>query len=115
MNAFITIMGWLCLALILVSVLCGAIWLAGIGLSRVIERFERHVTATTRHELGRDIASCAHWFSESDEAWIAIKVLGEHLTKGYATDVDRWRKEWHERLRAQGKNSVETAPEGENR
>lgn len=99
MNTFVTIIGWLCLAFGLLSLLCGAVGLAGIGIGKVIERFERSTIATTRHELGRDIQSCAHWFSESDEAWIAVKVLGERLTQGYATDVDRWREEWRERLK----------------
>lgn len=99
MSAFITIMGWLCFAFILLSILCGAVGLAGIGIGKVIERFERHTIATTRHELGRDIQSCAHWFSESDEAWIAVKVLGERLVNGLATDVAQWREEWRERVK----------------
>jgi hypothetical protein len=102
METFITVMGWLCLCFVLISILCGAVGLAGIGIGKVIERFERSTIATTRHELGRDIQSCAHWFSESTETWVAIKVLGERLTHGYATDVDRWREEWRERVRTHG-------------
>lgn len=99
MNTFITTIGWLCFAFILGSILCGAVGWAGVGIAKVIERIERSVIATTRHDLGRDIQSSAHWFSESDEASIAIRVLGERLTQGYATDVNRWREEWRERLR----------------
>jgi hypothetical protein len=104
-GTFVTIMGWLCVAFILGSILCGAVGLAGMGIGKVIERFERSTIATTRHDLGRDIQSCAHWFSESAEAWIAIKILGERLIQGYATDVDRWREEWRERLRKQAASS----------
>jgi hypothetical protein len=93
-------MGWLCVALICIATAAFAIGLAADQCRRAMERFEWAIIAKARHELGRDIQSCAHWFSESDEAWIAIKVLGERLTQGYATDVDRWREEWRERLRS---------------
>jgi hypothetical protein len=40
-GTFVTIMGWLCVAFILGSILCGAVGLAGMGIGKVIERFER--------------------------------------------------------------------------
>lgn len=98
MNTFITICGWLCVTAISLAVVFFAVAVAADRCRRVLERFERSIIATTRHDLGRDIQSCAHWFSESDEALVAIKVLGERLTQGLATDVDRWREQWRERL-----------------
>lgn len=107
MNTFITIMGWLCIASICVAIAGGMVAAAASAIELALARFERAIESRVRQELGRDIQSCSHWFSESAETWVAIKVLGERMTKGYATDVDRWRDEWRERLRAApGKSEV---------
>ena len=100
MNTFITICGWLCVLAVVIAVAGFAVALAADRYRRVQERFEWAIISKARNELGRDIQSSSHWFSESDEAWIAVKVLGERLTQGLATDVSEWREEWRRRLRA---------------
>lgn len=107
MNTFITVCGWIFVLVAVVAVAAFAVALAADQYRRAQERFEWAVIAKARNELGRDIQSCSHWFSESDEAWIAVKVLGERLTNGLATDISEWREEWRRRL-AQGKTVTTT-------
>ena len=94
MNAFTTICGWIFILLVGISLTALVVGMMADVCRTVLERFERAVIARTRHDLGIDIQSCAHWFSESPETWVAIKILGDRLTRGYATDVNRWREEW---------------------
>lgn len=99
MNTFITIMGWLCLAFILLSVLCGAVGLAGIGIGKITERFEWAVAEKTRNEIGRAVLSSSHWFGESKETAQALQILGDRLVKGYGVHADGWREDWRAKVR----------------
>jgi hypothetical protein len=94
LSTFITIVGWLCLTFICLSVLCGAVGFAAMFVGKALRRFEWAVADKTRHEVGRSIAASAHWFSESDETRKALKILGDRLTRGLATGPDEWREEW---------------------
>ena len=99
MSTFITICGWLAVILLCIAGAALAVSLAADLCRRALERFESAVVLKFRHALGQDLASCSHWFSESTEAWVAIKVLGERIRDGYGTDVERWREEWRDRVK----------------
>lgn len=105
MNTFVMIVGWLCVLAICIAAAAGLVALCAGACRRVFERYESAVVLKCRHALGLDLRSCAHWFSESNETYIAIQILGERIRDGYGTDVSRWREEWHERLRSEGKES----------
>lgn len=108
MTTFVTILGWLCILFICISILCGAIGFAAMFVGKALERFEWAIAGKTRHEVGRSISASAHWFSESDDAWRALKILGDRLTRGMgAADPNEWREEWRRQRAAKAKQPAD--------
>lgn len=107
MNTFVTVVGWTCIAMLCIGAAAIAVGIAARACHRAFENYESAVVLKCRHALGLDLRSCAHWFSESKETYIAIQILGERIRDGYGTDVSRWREEWHEKLRSEGKAKSE--------
>ena len=59
-------------------------WIDGVYLSRAVRR------------VGQDLRNQSYWFSESDEAYLALKTAGEFLLEYGRFDAssvrDKWRK-----------------------
>lgn len=94
MNILVSALGWMCLVALCIAAAALAIALAAHCYGKAMERFEWAVDAKTRHALGRSIAASAHWFSESQDTWLALKILGERIINQGGADSDQWREEW---------------------
>lgn len=94
MSTFVTIMGWLCLALICFGIAATVVYAAATACSKALERFEWAIDAKTRHEVGRSIGASAWWFSECPDTSLALRILAERLMNQGGADADQWREQW---------------------
>lgn len=94
MTTFISIFGWICLALLCVAFAGLAVALAATACKKALERFEWAVDAKTRHEVGRSIGASAWWFSECPDTSLALRILAERLVNQGGADADQWREQW---------------------
>jgi len=68
--------------------------LAAYACQKALERFEHAVDAKVRGEIGREINSSCHWFSEDKSVYLALRILGDNVRDGYRVDPSSWRNEW---------------------
>lgn len=105
MNTFVTIVGWLCLLFICLGVLCGAVSIVAMLVAKALERFEWAIVAQTRRSVGRSLHSSSHWFGESPDAALVVKIIGSRLINSDSIDADSMREQWRKARPAQGEQS----------
>lgn len=108
-NTFVTIMGWVCIALICLAALAVAVSFAATAVQKMLERFEWAIDSKTRHEVGRSIGASAHWFGESPDTYLAIRILAERLINQGGADAHQWREQWRQQIAARTTDKATSA------
>lgn len=105
MSTAITIFGWICAVIICLALLAFAVALAADMCRRAAERFRWAVDTETRQSVGRSLAASGWWFSESPDASLVVRIIGERLAKGESIDADSMREQWRKGRNTQGKGA----------
>lgn len=98
MNAFITVIGWLAIIIVLIAI-CGV---AVVGAVSACERAMHWMYCKAYdkavHDIARHIRSSAHWFGEDYNTSKCLKLLAEHMQSDMASYAapEKWRQAWRD-------------------
>lgn len=97
----VTYFGWFCLSLVCIAAAVLSICLLVHVYGRAMDRFSWAVISKDRAELGREIASSAHWFSTHPEVTTALQLLGARIRDGLSVHPGNgWREDWNKSIKA---------------
>lgn len=94
MHLFLTVVGAVAVLATLVIFACTAFGYAVGQAGRFYEFATREAKINARKELGRELVSLCHWFSENDGAWLAVKEVGRGVMAKGQFDVSETRDRW---------------------
>jgi hypothetical protein len=100
MSTFITIVGWLCVALALI-IAAGVIVLMVITAGeRLMDRIEARGETRARREIYERITATAYWFGEDPVTYSLLRTFADRVVRGTEYDANGIREEWRESRRS---------------
>lgn len=91
--------GWFCIAMLCLGLAAGMAALAAWQIGKLCDRLKVIGAGKERRAIGWELISSAQWFSESEETYQAMKVVGEVVRDGCRVGDDSTRNEWRKRVK----------------
>jgi len=112
MDIFVTVMGWLAIVLLCAMGAGFGICMMAMGVDAVMSRYSSTVSEAARRSIGREIKASAHWFAESQDTGLLLRLLGDRIINNGTFETNQLRNDWRDaRKKRDARSAQETGSE----
>ncbi len=100
MASFLLFIGYATWLVVLVAIVAASVAFVLNGVEHVVLKIEKKAENEERQRIANDIITNSWWFSESPEALISVKLIGQRLMNGPTICISTVREEWRKEVSA---------------